>query len=286
MGCWNATCAMSRLPINYHDDVICWFIAESPFYEHPQSATNLTYPWDRYQLLGIPFRAKYNDYGSVEDINVKDLPIVEALLSTICDKMVEFELGDNEYHDIEVKKEKFNFELCMSAIHEERMQLRRYGQENGAPIGMMMIHLSVFEKFVNEYKWQEYGVPDSSDLDGKAGYFKMGFNLQTDAEDLLQRIANHRNPDWLISSEFREYLCMGDIYELMQGEDLDRFAYGAQQNKTLCRLASELRMTFGPQSGAGSQDNDYAPYNMLISAMQDVMKAYQDEHGEDEEYDE
>jgi len=69
MGCWNATCGVSQLPI-LSGEKIRVFILEphhgtNKFIREPNS---FVYSTDMFTAYGIPFIAEYNDYGSVENI--------------------------------------------------------------------------------------------------------------------------------------------------------------------------------------------------------------------------
>lgn len=65
MGCWNATCGVSQLPILAGEKIRVFILEPSM---HSDRSPNMTcYSTDHYTPLGIPFVAEYNDYGSVEN---------------------------------------------------------------------------------------------------------------------------------------------------------------------------------------------------------------------------
>ncbi len=66
MGCWNATCMVSRLPITCGTEVV-GFILE-PRNREPQFNGPI-YPTDEYSVLPLPVYGCYNDYGAMENIS-------------------------------------------------------------------------------------------------------------------------------------------------------------------------------------------------------------------------
>ena len=65
MGSFNSSGFISKLPIRYGDRVVCLIATENPY----ASIRNLFIPDCRLVPWGIPVRGKYNDYGSIEDID-------------------------------------------------------------------------------------------------------------------------------------------------------------------------------------------------------------------------
>lgn len=83
MGCWNATCYISKLPIWYDEPVVMILVRET--YEAKQRSPHTCYTTDKYVPFGYPVYGKYDDYGGVDDIDNED-EILEYLNTvTICD---------------------------------------------------------------------------------------------------------------------------------------------------------------------------------------------------------
>ena len=62
MGCWNATCGISNLPIMYGEKVVTFICKNQGFDLRPCYSDTLCTP------IYFHFRGEYNDYGSVENI--------------------------------------------------------------------------------------------------------------------------------------------------------------------------------------------------------------------------
>jgi len=67
MGCYNYTCAVSRLPILSGDPVVLMLIAKNRFHKNLKPNDSLFEPSAVWEPFGFPIYAKYNDYGWVED---------------------------------------------------------------------------------------------------------------------------------------------------------------------------------------------------------------------------
>lgn len=120
MGSWNKTCGLSNLHITAGTPVYVFVLERAKSYDHCYS-TSLFSP------LLLPFEADYDDYGGGENCGGVALPFV---MKGLKDHLVEMELGDNQYHDIAVKKDNFDDKLFFEAVHEDRMQIQgRYGKE-------------------------------------------------------------------------------------------------------------------------------------------------------------
>lgn len=72
MGSFNVSCSVSNLPITEGSDVAFLFLKPSQNYKIKNgkipALSSFTYSDDLYQPVTLPIFAKYNDYGSIEDI--------------------------------------------------------------------------------------------------------------------------------------------------------------------------------------------------------------------------
>lgn len=83
MGCWNATCYISKLPIWCDEPVVMILVRET--YESKQRSPHTCNTTDKYVPFGYPVYGKYDDYGGVDDIENEE-EILEYLNTvTICD---------------------------------------------------------------------------------------------------------------------------------------------------------------------------------------------------------
>lgn len=69
----------------------------------------------------LHWHAKYDDYGAGDTNTGAGLPYV---MSGVQKHLIEKEVGENKYHDIEVKKEGFDLKKFYSAVHEGRLEVK------------------------------------------------------------------------------------------------------------------------------------------------------------------
>lgn len=117
MGCFNATCIASRLPIQAGEPVRFLAMTQNRWHK---GAGHACYVNGRWQLRGPPLRAKYNDYGSVEDI---EPGLVERVFFGGFDSdVIEKGVGDNQCHDVHAHKG-MSAKEWLSALWEGRVQV-------------------------------------------------------------------------------------------------------------------------------------------------------------------
>jgi len=164
MGSWNHTCSVTHLPIFEGDEVEVIMLQDV----NSIAGSSLCYPYSYHVPLPLTFQGRYNDYGGVEDCEGIALDII---VDSIRDKLYEMELGENEYHDIAVKKEGFDVKFMFEADHEDRLGIVNIynGYENEKPMTKLkhiVVRKEVYDKVVSGmtiYNWDsEAG--ESSDV--------------------------------------------------------------------------------------------------------------------------
>lgn len=118
MGSFSMTCALSGLPIECGDKVRYYLLTQNPYYE----SGNACHTYDIWAPRVYPLRAKYDDYGSVED--VESGAVREAWYTAFDIDMVERGWGDNSCHDVSTAK-RMPFDDLLRAIAEGRVQVQR-----------------------------------------------------------------------------------------------------------------------------------------------------------------
>lgn len=94
MGCWNATCYISKLPIHAGEKVAV--ILTRKALAESDDSPHKCYPAESYIPFGYPIFGKYNDYGGIEDIeNAED--VLEYLTSV--------KIYDNDNNIVEITSE-------------------------------------------------------------------------------------------------------------------------------------------------------------------------------------
>lgn len=150
MGCWNHTCALTNLPIFCGDQVYVLLLEETP----SSLGQDFCYPTTYFSPYPFWFQGDYNDYGGVENCRG---PFLNRIIDHVKSNLVEFDLGENECHDIPVKKEDFNVEVLFDADHESRLYVRpriRFSQmkQDNLRLKHIVISHDVMERFLDKYK--------------------------------------------------------------------------------------------------------------------------------------
>ena len=113
MGCWNATCNISHLPIRHSERIVVIPLISTAF---PKN-TNTCYVSDNFQQMALPIRGEYNDYGGIENIEIS--PENEALI-----RSYEFyklkddnaELDKNDVENYVLVKQPNDIQECINNI--------------------------------------------------------------------------------------------------------------------------------------------------------------------------
>ena len=106
MGCWNGTCVLTNLPIMADEEVIVLLLNEGKSYD--KYVGNHCHSNTYYSLLPLFFEGKYNDYGAVEECHGEFVQDIEDYIKK---SLIGMELGENQYHDIEISKDKFDIDF-------------------------------------------------------------------------------------------------------------------------------------------------------------------------------
>jgi hypothetical protein len=146
MGSWNKTCGISNLHI-YAGTPVYVFVLEKLEDYDPCYSTGLFKP------LLLPFESTYNDYGGGCDDHGVALDIIMA---SIKDLLVEMEVGENEYHDIAVKKEGFNAEKFFEAVNEDRLMIKQFSTKSPTNIYFTMFRKDIVDDLIENRVIVEY----------------------------------------------------------------------------------------------------------------------------------
>lgn len=153
MGCWNKTCGLSNLHIHAGEKVYTFIL------EKTSSAIgdDHCYSTHLYRPILIPFYSEYDDYGSGENNHGIGLNVI---IESIKKQLIEQEVGENEYHDISVKKDTFDESALFESIRESRLYVKNYWERfdkiPGTQIDMVMMKKSVVNSILTNYKVGQY----------------------------------------------------------------------------------------------------------------------------------
>lgn len=147
MGCWNKTCALSNLPIYNGEDVYVFVLQESSDYDKG-SFVHTSY---LYHPLLLPFESTYNDYGGGENSFGVTFPLI---MNGIRGSLIEKEVGENPYHDIEVKRDNFNEENFFETIRENRLEIKTY--DGVKKVKFVMMRKDLVDKVLEEWVLEKF----------------------------------------------------------------------------------------------------------------------------------
>lgn len=163
MGCWNKTCGLSNLYITAGTEVYVFVLEDKHRDNERCYSTALWSP------LLLPFTAVYDDYGGGEQSS----SMLQHILDGLKEKLIEKELGKNQYHDIEVKADKLDEKLFFEAVHEGRLSVRGYNSEN--TVDFVMFRKDVVDRILNTYVIEHYVGNKSGTTGYELNYIKYGF---------------------------------------------------------------------------------------------------------------
>lgn len=272
MGSWNATCMVTNLPILAGDPVVAQIIVAEPFSDPLKSAADSNYPHDRFVPVGWPLRAKYNDYGYIDDI--EQSVYADDTLDYLRKHLIERPLGENKYHDHEVTKDKLSWNSLDRWFHGKRVLLtnpisfggKEYAKQRS--VGLVMIHASVY-KAMAAYRedWRPY-----------------------DPEEAIREaltMPRDRGLDFIARDKLRRY-----TREHEMNSPFDLIDNGADPGETTRRLAEMAhfdialnlsRRQWIPTSGAGAQSEEWDLFRRIAEVGEMIIEKREEELKEDDE---
>lgn len=146
MGCWNKTCGLSNLHITAGTPVYVFVLEKNKTYD-------ACYATGLFRPVLLPFESVYDDYGGGEHSSGVALPFV---IKGLKDQMVEFELGENPYHDIAVKREGFDEKRFFEACHEDRMQIKGRFDTEPTQVYFTMMRKDIVDNILENREIEEY----------------------------------------------------------------------------------------------------------------------------------
>lgn len=185
MGCFNDTCRWSGLPIRYGDECVVLHIIES----HASGLNCIVYPWSIYHLIGVPYVAKYDDYGGYDVEDETQSGYIETF--NLFMKYSEQNEGSSRGMGA-VKLESFDYEMIKEAIGEGTLRIKQamgpYKQVHLYPI-----HKDVYEKGLslgsNLWSWRKN--EDESLEAFKKAYAPFGLSFKATAEEAFENSRKH-----------------------------------------------------------------------------------------------
>ncbi len=263
MGCWNATCGLTGLPITDNDPVIAMVIQEERIRDDEPC-----YPWEMWSPASVIVRGLYDDYGGV---HLSDVERHTLALSQDDSKMVMDKIPFEDDHGYGfVKTSGF-------VIDEEENEDEHSLSRQPKGYALWMAHAGVFDDLCKNVKIDEYSNGEFKDKSiEEITHSTIEANKEADA-----RAANNfrfANPWNGRGSEFGgaaiRYLTTvidecreeGDI----AGYDNSIILWG--ELHSLNRIMMALRQTLYPTGAAGSQDANFVAHRALLRASEGQIK--------------
>lgn len=278
MGCWNATCGLSNLPIQAGDDVLLFVLAHSKLSSRDLFGGGFSYPNGRYRPIGLPVHGQYNDYGGIENVTENGHRMFEFLTT---DRMFKYTPHGDE-------------DLTPETIEE---LLNKVIQRGNSTYSTMFVRKDILDGM------KAQNVSGYADLATQFDQFKTGYQAELDhvkaeneAKDkdvyndyLLTQLTEMNLGEVLgYQNLFGEVLLGHEMYPQRSFLRLARTTPHTDVQEGLIdvlfvnRLLGDLRKFWTPQSGAGSQDNDHDVHLALCQTMTEVCAKRDEENDFDE----
>lgn len=306
MGCWNGTCAITNLPIIEGDDVAVLFIKNIDLAHRASvpedsgimgpSGGPYVYPTDEWTPVTLPFFSKYDDYGGVytePEQMVIDPWNQEIIEKFFADKIVEYDLGDNQYHDVAISRDDMTISTAMAAIHEGRLHIKPYGHK--VALSFILIHKWVYDHYTNidtAVSWAGNSItekcltdletfseplPSAEEINKQVKILTKGevyANLDADVADAVDELLMIRprafmNSGYNMVSDSLKSRGFYMAHYLHAATDIHDRAIKRELGLAAIKLGllnesmSSLRKKFTPQCGSGSQDTSWEKHMQL-----------------------
>lgn len=308
MGCWNKTCGLSNLHIRAGEDVYVFVLEENT------DKTDRCYSTAFWHPLLLPFMSKYNDYGGGEESSG---PGFDLIMAGVADALVEMEQGENEYHDIPVKKEGFGEEQFFEAVHESRLFTKSWRDKNSM-IDFVMMRKDIVDNILENYVIESYVGDGKGTCGWNNNYIQYKFeDILKDIPEFMDALVTRINPpgddsgklkdlrlslmfmrgfdgvfDWKHPNKVGQWI-RGDGYRyssIVNVQDavielLETNNRSAAEELMVEHLKGQFingfmevtRHNWAPGGHEGSQSNDHDGYRTLCNAITSVLDAEQAE---------
>lgn len=148
MGCWNGTCALSNLSIQYGEDVVAILLIEDdpPRWE-PSIRGGFVGTQRDCHPLAFPLFGKYDDGGALEEIAEDETTLALTQWLTATDRVALKKEGHCKY-DLS------NINSVVQAIERGLLSITVDGKVRG--VGLMLIHRDLYEGVLNFARTDKY----------------------------------------------------------------------------------------------------------------------------------
>lgn len=309
MGCWNKTCGLTGLHINAGDEVLVFALEQNSEYHDRCYTTAFWRP------VWVPFYSEYNDYGGGENSHGIGL---DLLIKGLKEQLVEMELGDNQYHDIAVKKDELGEELFFEAVHEGRLFINE-GRKGKTLVDFVMFRKDVVKDILENFCREQYVGSGKGTCGWDNAYIQYGFrdiladvpayldklkeSIDSAKDPILRKYAGsrglfeHNDPNkaamFLRDSENYRYSHLirpfNELDELVAAGEMElakELVEGWLTMSYLDVFMHSTRKVWNPGSHEGSQAQEHHGYRVLTKAINSALDREKEEFMEENEVEE
>lgn len=258
--------------------------------------------------LLLPFYSRYDDYGGGENSTGEGL---QYIIKGLREKLVEFDVGANRCHDIEVKRDAFDEKKFFEAVQENRLKIKTY--EGLVDIDFVMFRKDVVDDILINWIREKYVGEGKGTTGWGNNYILYNFaDVVADMPEYLDKLETTltRRGDLLGLHSSMNHLFdrnhPNKISEYMQ-HDTYRYSKIVRVQELLVKLMNEgnrraaenilvdhlkavhidsfmheVRKVWVPGSHEGSQAQEHTGYLVLMNAMTKALDSEREEEYEDD----
>lgn len=285
MGCWIKTCGFSGLPICEGDSVYV-FILE----KHKSDYYNHCYTTSEYMPFLAPFESVYNGYGDGEDSGGVWFSYI---MNALKNNLIEGEFGNNNHHDIAVKRENFNEALFFESVRDNRLSVELNDRftylSQERVIRYTMMNKSIIDKMLEEFVFDTYDFNPY-----KFSYIVSIIDEYWKETKEFWKKGKESSLSHFSNSIISNYISTNSFSECSKLIKIEQFLYECFTNNTedsiVINLIKEylkgihvdimmdsLRKTWIPGGLEGSQSREYGAYKLMIKVTSDHIKEKEEE---------
>ena len=310
MGCRNKTCGLTGLHI-YSGDEVLVFALEQNKHDHDRCYT--TAFW---RPVWVPFYSNYNDYGGGE--NSRGIGF-DLLMDGLKERLIEQEVGENQYHDIAVKKSDMGEKLFFDAVHEGRLAIQENRGGHKVLVDFVMFRKDVVDDVLSNFRREDYVGAGKGTYGYNNSYTQHGFQdilagipecldrlkeqIDNGDDPLLRSLMGSRNLfNYDDHNPAARYLSNSNNYRysklIRPFEELDKLVAAGDMDKATELLEAWLTMSYldtfihatrkvwHPGSHEGSQSCEHHGYRVLASAINTALDREKAEYLEENDVEE
>lgn len=236
MGCWNATCGLSQLPINYDDEVKMVLLVPGTNHKDIGTGSGFCYPDNMFKPLFFPINGTYNDYGGIDVTENK-----QEIIDVIC-------------KFLSPTKQVTNFNRLLEKVWHDKFP----------KVSFTLIHKEVYDKFIYLTAAEKMRGSQESFREHSENVIDIAIEYTEYFDGYMRKVANgtakHMDTSYIHRKNSTEHhtICLPMLYKAcadwgLQLELKDEAVEFMVMNKAL----SNARKFWSPQSSAGSQDVEY-----------------------------